>query len=244
METGSLYAKTTAFLQDLPRSVGMPFRSVLMVSAHWEEPNFTVMTHPQPPLLFDYYGFPAHTYQIQYPAPGLPALAKRVTQLLESAGIPNGTDATRGMDHGNFVPMAVMFPKADMPVVQLSLKRGLDPAQHLALGRALAPLRDEGVLIVGSGFSFHNLRMYGPAAAVPSAQFDAWLQEAVVEGPVARRSEKLNAWETAPSARLAHPREEHLIPLMVSAGAAEQEAGTCCFHEVSPLCTTSAFRFG
>ncbi|MEN9539542.1 MAG: hypothetical protein RLZZ126_1777 [Pseudomonadota bacterium] len=243
-QTQGVYDQTEAFLKGLPASIGQPVKAVLMVSAHWEEPAFTLQSHPQPGMLYDYYGFPAHTYEIKYPAPGSVALAEQVHGLIAGAGLPAALDAQRGFDHGAFVPMAVMYPEAQMPMVQLSLKLGLDPAEHLALGRALAPLREQGVLILGSGFSFHNLRMYGPAAKAPSAQFDAWLQQTLVHGPVDQRSAALVAWERAPAARLSHPREEHLLPLMVAVGAAESEASTCVFFEESPLCTISSHRFG
>jgi aromatic ring-opening dioxygenase catalytic subunit (LigB family) len=220
-------------------------QALLMLSAHWEEPQFTVQTHLKPPMLYDYGGFPAHTYQVQYPAHGSPWLAERVLTLLQQASTPVQTDAQRGYDHGMFSPMVVMYPKADMPTVQLSLKRGLDPAEHLALGRVLAPLRDEGVLIVGSGLSYHNLRNFGPGAAAPSAAFDGWLSQAL--GTVgAARSNALGAWAAAPAARLAHPREEHLLPLMVAVGAAEQDATQRVYHETGFAggITVSSYRFG
>ncbi len=228
-------------------AAGLPAapQALLMLSAHWEEPQFTVQTHLKPPMLYDYGGFPPHTYQVQYPAHGSPALAQRLQALLKSAGLPAATDAQRGYDHGMFAPMAVMYPKADMPTVQLSLKRGLDPAEHLALGRVLAPLRDEGVLIVGSGLSYHNLRAFGPAAAAPSAAFDAWLGQALATQGAAR-SAVLTQWAAAPAARWAHPREEHLIPLMVAVGAAEAEAATRVYHEANFMggVTVSSYRLG
>jgi aromatic ring-opening dioxygenase catalytic subunit (LigB family) len=215
-----------------------------MISAHWEETAFTVMDAPAPGMLYDYGGFPPHTYDVVYPAPGDPALAERVVALIEAAGLPAARDSQRGFDHGAFCTLVPMFPQADVPVVQLSLKRGLDPAGHLALGRALAPLRDEGVLILGSGFSFHNLRLYGPSGREPSAAFDGWLQS-VLPSP-AGRAERLLAWAQAPAARIAHPREEHLLPLMVAAGAAEGDAVSCNYHETDFMggVTASSFRFG
>ena len=152
-------------LADIPRQLGQTPKAVLMVTAHWEERAFTLGSSPAPGMVYDYGGFPPHTYQIVYPAPGAPALAQRVQGLLEAAGLPVAQDAQRGYDHGSFVPLAVMFPDADVPVLQMSLRTGLDPAQHLALGRALAVLRDEGVLIVGSGLSYHNLRAFGRAGS-------------------------------------------------------------------------------
>ncbi|OWT59069.1 DODA-type extradiol aromatic ring-opening family dioxygenase [Candidimonas nitroreducens] len=241
------YARLAASLRELPAQLPATPSAVLMVSAHWEvRGGFGIQSNPRPPMLYDYYGFPAHTYQIQYPAPGSPALAARVQQLLNQAGLENGLDAQRGFDHGAFVPMAVMYPKADVPMVQLSIDAGYDPARHIALGRALAPLRDEGVLILGSGLSYHNLRGLGEPGRVPSARFDAWLQDVVVNGPPAQRAERLLDWQQAPSARMAHPREDHLIPLMVAAVAAGEEPATCVYHEDNAFgaITASSFRFG
>jgi aromatic ring-opening dioxygenase catalytic subunit (LigB family) len=197
-------------------------------------------------MVFDYYGFPEHTYRIRYPAPGAPALAQRVQDLLQGAGIAAAQDATRGYDHGTFAPLAVMYPQAEVPVLQLSLKAGYDPADHLAAGRALAPLRDEGVLIVGSGLSFHNLRLRGPGAQAPSAAFDAWLHETLESGTLAERSARLLHWSQAPAARIAHPQEDHLLPLMVALGAAENEKATTVYHEVMTWTgwTVSSWRFG
>jgi aromatic ring-opening dioxygenase catalytic subunit (LigB family) len=195
-------------------------------------------------MVYDYGGFPPHTYSIVYPAPGAPALAERVAGLIEAGGLPTALNAERGYDHGAFCTAYPMYPQADVPMLQLSLRTGLDPAEHLALGRLLAPLRDEGVLIVGSGFSFHNLRLLGEAGRAPSAAFDAWLQQALPHP--AGRAERLMAWAKAPAARIAHPREEHLLPLMVAAGAAEGDAGVCNYREseLFGAITTSSFRFG
>jgi aromatic ring-opening dioxygenase catalytic subunit (LigB family) len=203
--------------------------AVVAISAHWEAPVPTVMTSAKPPMFYDYYGFPPESYTISWPAPGEPALAARVRALLGSAGIQTAEDPARGFDHGTFVPLKLTFPDADVPTIQLSLQAGLDPARHLAIGRALAPLRDEGVLLVGSGMSFHNLREYrSPRTPLVAATFDAWLQQAILADP-AERDAALTQWATAPSARQAHPREEHLLPLMVIAGAAGADRGTVAF---------------
>lgn len=244
-EARASYAGLAHSLAGMPAEIGARPAAVLMVSAHWEESEFTLMTSAQPPMLYDYYGFPPHTYEIRYPAPGAPDLAERVRALLEAAGLPAQADARRGFDHGAFVPLAVMYPEADVPVVQLSLKRGLDPAAHLALGRAIAPLRDENVLIVGSGLSYHNLRALGPAGRGASVAFDGWLQQAVVAATPAQREQHLLQWAQAPAARAAHPREEHLVPLMVASGAAQDEPGVCSYHEdTSRGIVVSSFRFG
>jgi len=220
-------------------------RAILVISGHWEEVRPTVNAGPAPPLLFDYGGFPEHTYRLTWPAPGDPTLAARVRDLLGLAGIESGADERRGWDHGVFVPLKVMLPDADIPTVQLSLKQGLDPEAHLAIGHALAPLRKEGVLIVGSGQSYHNMRgfMGGSGRADPDAEaFDAWLREALVDGNTRDRS--LTAWEQAPGARQAQPREDHLLPLMVAAGAAWEELGQTAFHGHALGKPISGFRFG
>lgn len=245
-EMGHAYDKLEAALADMPRQIGRTPRAILMISAHWEAPVFTVMGNPRPPMIYDYGGFPAHTYQVHYDAPGSPALAQRVRQLIEGAGLPAAIDAERGFDHGTFSPMAAIYPNAEVPLVQLSLKRGLDPALHIELGRALAPLRDEDVLIVGSGLSYHNLHRFGPEGREASRTFDDWLASTLLQTPASLRNAHLVDWEDAPAARLAHPREEHLLPLMVAVGAAEDEAATRVYYENAFMeaLTVSSFRFG
>lgn len=244
-QTGG-YAQLAASLQAMPATLPAPPNAILVVSAHWEERNFTVQATAQPGMIHDYSGFPAHTYEVSYPAPGAPEVAKRVKALLLPAGIEADEDAERGFDHGTFSPLAVMYPQANIPVLQLSLKRGLDPEAHLAVGRALRPLRDEGILIVGSGLSYHNLRELGPRGQAPSAAFDAWLQSSVVQASPQEREDNLRVWATAPAARQAHPREEHLLPLMVAVGAAGDDPGVCVYHEATffGAVTVSSFRFG
>ena len=238
------WAELGDFLRDLPQSLPERPRAILMVSGHWEAPAFTVNTGEAPPLLYDYYGFPEHTYRLSYPAPGSPALAKRVRGLLAAAGLQSLEDDARGFDHGVFVPMLVVDPEAGIPVLQVSLQRSLDPALHIAAGKALAPLRDEGVLIVGSGMSYHNMRGFGPGFEAASEGFDDWLTEVVTEPDVEKREAALSAWQQAPHARTCHPREEHLIPLMVAAGAGAADPGSKVFEGRIPNVTISAFRFG
>ncbi|MCB5363705.1 dioxygenase [Pusillimonas sp. CC-YST705] len=245
-EAQAMYALLTESLRAMPSQLPRRPDAILMISAHWETQGaLAVMTHPQPPMLYDYYGFPEHTYKIRYAAPGSPELARRTSQLLQSIG-PVHEDAERGFDHGAFVPLYVMYPEADIPVTQLSIEKHFDPALHVAIGRALAPLRDENVLIVCSGLSYHNLREIRSIGALPSAQFDAWLQQVVVQGPIDERIPQLLDWEQAPAARQAHPREDHLIPLMVAAGAAEHDPATCVYHDKGLFAgiTASSFRFG
>lgn len=221
-----------------------PPKALLVISAHWEVAVPTVMTSPRPPMLYDYYGFPPASYEIQWPAPGSPKLAARVNELLFEAGISSATDAERGFDHGTFVPLKLAYPDAEVPTVQLSLKAGLDPAEHLAIGRALAPLRDEGVFIIGSGMTFHNLRAFRDPRSQPVAEtFDRWLREAATAEP-AERDTQLIAWEQAPLARAAHPREEHLLPLMVIAGAAGNDRGTIAYNGTFAGLRLSAYHYG
>jgi aromatic ring-opening dioxygenase catalytic subunit (LigB family) len=234
--------RTAAWLKSLVAGLPERPKAILMISGHWEEPVFTVGSSEQPPMLFDYYGFPEHTYRLAFDAPGSPQLANRVRELLGAAGLPTAADAERGYDHGVFVPMLLATPEADIPVVQLSLKAGLDPAEHLAAGRALAPLRDEGVLIVGSGMSWHNMRGFSPAFTGRSQVFDAWLETAMADP--ARRDEAIRHWDTAPYAREAHPREEHLAPLFVAAGAAEGEPGRLAFRDTAMDVVISGYAFG
>lgn len=235
--------RLAAWLKGMHAEIGQVPRAILVISGHWEEAEVTLTSHPQPPLYFDYYGFPEHTYRLTWPAPGHPQLAREIQHLLGAAGIPARLDAQRGYDHGVFVPFKLMFPAADIPTLVLSLRQDLDPAFHLRLGRALAPLREQGVLIVGSGMSFHNLRAFGPAGGADAAAFDAWLT-ATVAAPAAEREQALARWNAAPSARRAHPREEHLLPLMVAAGAAGDQAGERVFTDTIMGLQISAFRFG
>jgi aromatic ring-opening dioxygenase catalytic subunit (LigB family) len=231
-----------AFLRSLPAILPARPSAILIVSGHWETGGFGLTSSVRPPLIFDFNGFPPETYQLAYPVAGSPDLARAAADLLTVAGLAAELDAARGLDHGVFVPLKVAFPLADIPVVEMSVDRSLDPALHLAAGRALAPLRKDGVVIIGSGMSYHNMRGYGdPRATGSSVAFDAWLGHAVGLDPAAR-SAMLVDWLSAPASRLSHPREEHLIPLMVAAGASGQR-GERIFHaEVLKTCI-SAYRF-
>ena len=238
---------TQRFLEGLGNTLPETPKALLVISGHWEEPAFTASAAPRPELIFDYSGFPEHTYQLTWPAPGDPELAQRVTDLLAQAGLPAAMSPDRGFDHGVFVPLKVAFPEAQIPVVTLSLAASpsgeFDPAQHLAAGRALAPLRDEGVLIVGSGMSFHNLRRYfQPETRERARAFNTWLSNAV-DLPAVERNALLAAWRDAPFAAYSHPREEHLIPLMVAAGAGGDGPGTRIFTDEPMGATISAYRF-
>ncbi len=223
-------------------------RAVLMVSSHWEERGFAVSSSATPGMVYDYSGFPEHTYHIRYAAPGAPDVAARVKELLDAGGLGARLDPERGFDHGTFSIMKPMYPEEAMPIVQLSIDPGYDAELHLQLGRLLAPLRDEGVLIIGSGLTYHNLsELRGGGRAVEASRaFDAWLQETVVASKPEDRTAGLIAWAHAPMARAAHPREDHLIPLMTVVGAAEGEAAATVYHQPDLFggVTASSFRLG
>jgi aromatic ring-opening dioxygenase catalytic subunit (LigB family) len=219
-------------------------KAILVISGHWEEDRPTVSINPKPGMLFDYYGFPPHTYQLSYPAPGDPALASRVRDLLQTAGIACDTDDKRGFDHGVFVPQLIIDPDAKIPVVMLSMQHDLDPARHIEIGQALEPLRDEGVLILGSGLSFHNLRTFFSGDGRASHLFDAWLNESVDGADAATRNARLTRWAEAPAARACHPREDHLIPLMVASGAGGADIGRRSFQDEVGGQAVSCFQFG
>ena len=242
----AMFAPLESSLKQMVRNHGETPKAILMISGHWETERPTVMGAANPPMLYDYYGFPPETYEVVYAAPGAPELAARTAELLEAVGISTDIDPERGYDHGVFSPMEVMYPDADVPLFQLSILKSYDPEAHLAIGRALAPLRDEGVMIVGSGLSFHNLPlMRDGTGSTPSAQFDAWLYEAMNAEPGARRRAVIE-WEAAPAARICHKEEDHLVPLFVALGAAEQEAATRIYHndnEMSGI-SVSNYRFG
>ena len=239
-----LWDGMAAFLRGAITGLPTRPRALVMVSAHWEESRFTVGSAARPGMLFDYSGFPPHTYQFDYASPGDPALAARVRRLLADAGLPVGEDDRRGYDHGMFIPLMLMAPEADIPVIQLSLRAGLDPIEHAKVGEALRPLRDDGVFVVGSGMSYHNMRGYGRRESGPvSDRFDGWLSETVAIPDASTRATALAGWATHPDGRASHPREEHLIPLMVVAGSGGDVAGRRVFSDCVMETTVSAFRF-
>lgn len=238
--------RMAAFLRAIGTTLAQPPRAIVLVSAHWLAAEFTAGAAAQPDLIYDYYNFPPHTYELTYPAPGQPALAQQVVERLQQAGLPGATDPVRGFDHGTFIPLKLIFPQAQIPVVQLSLRRDLEATAHLEAGRALQPLRQEGVLIIGSGMSFHNMRGYGDPRFGPiSDRFDDWLTRAVELDPAARW-QALAHWEQAPGARACHPegQEEHLLPLLLAAGAAGEERGQRVFTDRVMGTRLSGYRFG
>jgi len=232
------------WLEDIVPGLPEKPKAIVVVTAHWEAEPVRVTAMRDPALVFDYYNFPPHTYELTWPAPGAPELAARMRGLLADAGIASEDEPERGFDHGVFIPLKVMLPDAGIPTVAVSLRPDLDPAFHQSLGRALAPLRDEGVLILGSGMSYHNMAGFFSGDQLDTSRaFDDWLR-ATVEGKGAARAEALNAWTDAPMARDVHPREEHLLPLMVAAGAAADEPGAATFSDVVMGVRLTGVRFG
>ena len=216
------------FMTRLPARLKKP-DVILVISAHWEEGAATLLGAQNPVMFYDYYGFPDEAYDITYPAPGSPERANRIVELLKENNIPARLDPRRGFDHGLFIPLKLMYPRADIPCLQLSLLRGLNPGAHIALGKALRELRSEDILVIGSGFSFHNMRAFswqGIGDADPANEaFQDWLIEVCTSPlPESEREQRLIEWEKAPSARYCHPREEHLLPLHVCAGMADKPA--------------------
>ncbi|MBT3323343.1 MAG: dioxygenase [Anaerolineae bacterium] len=217
-----------AFMTQLPAQLRKP-DVILVISAHWEESRATLLGAKTPSLYYDYYGFPEKAYEITYPVSGDPLLAEKISALLEEKNIPSRVDTERGFDHGTFIPLKLMYPDADIPVVQLSLIRGLDATAHIALGNALNELMKENILVIGSGFSFHNQKaFFGSELSAPDPANDAfqnWLIETCTNSLSQTEREKhLIRWEEAPAARYCHPREEHLLPLHICVGMAKSSA--------------------
>ena len=213
-------------LEDIASSVPVP-NAIIVISAHWEEQIPTITAGKNPPLIYDYYGFPDDSYKIQYPCRGEPGLADEAHRVLISSEIDAALDDSRGFDHGLFVPLKIMYPEANIPCIQLSLVNTLDPKQHIAIGRALQTLCRENILVIGSGFSFHNLEAFFASDTSESHQlnhsFEEWLMKVCSSRDYSEeeRTEMLVHWSEAEGARYCHPREEHLLPLHVCYGVAE-----------------------
>lgn len=220
------------FLEKIPSQL-RNVKAILTISAHWEEDLPSVNTAEKPGMLYDYYNFPPESYELKYPAPGAPELARKVAASLQKAGIATAENSERGYDHGVFIPLMIMYPEAGLPIAQLSLANSMDPKLHIEMGKALSELRREGVLIFGSGLSFHNLGELRGDKVAPSIEFNNWLKDACSSSVYTadKRFEMLSGWEEAPSARFCHPREEHLLPLHVCLGAAQGQAAEVVFDE-------------
>jgi len=213
-------------LKNIAAAIKKP-TAIIVVSAHWEENIPTITSGSTPSLIYDYYGFPEESYEIEYPCPGEPLLAKQIHKSLENAGIKTRLIEQRGFDHGLFVPLKIMYPNANIPCVQLSLLNNLDPSDHIKIGRALQELSYEGVLVIGSGFSFHNMKeFFTPETSVSKVMneaFENWLLETCCSTDYTEeeRMDRLVNWVDAPSARFCHPREEHLLPLHICYGVGQ-----------------------
>jgi aromatic ring-opening dioxygenase catalytic subunit (LigB family) len=240
-----LWDRMAGHLRGLAASIARRPDAILVISGHWEADVPTVNAAPEHSFYYDYYGFPEHTYRLKYPAKGSPALAARTRALLTNAGIASAEETGRGLDHGVFVPLLLAYPDADIPIVQLSLRHDMDAQTHLTIGQALQPLRDEGVLIIGSGMSYHNLRkiisVHGNAESVA---FDAWLTAAATHPDPSARRAKMAAWRSAPFATDCHPEADHLLPLLVVIGAAGDDIGRRVYEDRLMGKAVSAYHFG
>ena len=243
-------SKLANFLRSFRHTISKP-KAIVIFSAHWESGDDHVLVNvaPNPSLYFDYYGFPKETYELKYPAPGSPDVGGRILSLLGDSKIKARKETKRGWDHGVFVPLTQLYPDADVPIVQVSVYSSLDPLEHIKLGRALAPLRDEGVLLLGSGALTHNLPALmraSPTDGARSKEFMQWLLSNTLGSVGSDRSKALAGWKTAPHARFAHPREEHLIPLFVVLGAAEEDSAKVLFDQFANggIFALHCLRFG
>lgn len=241
------HANLERFLRAHPATMAKP-EAIVVISAHWEETLVTITASPSPPLLFDYYGFPPETYGYRYPAPGHPGLAERVQGLLQTEGIDSRLDNQRGFDHGMFVPLMLMYPEADIPCIQVSLVASLDAAEHVRIGKALAALKTESLLFLGSGFSFHNMKALiskrDDSIDSLNQEFENWLAATCSDTELAEseREQRLIDWESAPHARYCHPREEHLLPLQVCYGI-RQGAAKRVFQQPVARFIASAYQW-
>jgi 4,5-DOPA dioxygenase extradiol len=227
----ALFHNMSQFLRKFPDTIPKP-DAIIVISAHWEETTISITASPNPPMLYDYTGFPAESYELQYPAPGHPELASRIVGLLSEKDIESRLDYERGFDHGVYIPLLLMYPDADIPCIQVSLSSSLDAAFHIQLGKALASLKNENLLILGSGYSFHNMTvMMSAKGGLPNEinqQFETWLAQTCSGSDLsdADREQRLANWDKAPHARFCHPREEHLLPLQVCYGVGGSVAKT------------------
>lgn len=217
------HQKMVSFIREIPNYIDKP-DSIVVISAHWEEKKPMITGAEKPSLVYDYYGFPEKAYKISYPAPGNPTLAQRTQDLLKQNNLDAEIDNNRGLDHGTFIPLKIMFPESNIPIIQISLVKGLNPLHHITIGKAIRELLNENILLLGSGFSFHNMTKFDwEGKNQPDKQndeFQFWLIDSLTGDYKQKEIEdKLVNWEQAPQARYCHPREDHLIPLAVCFGA-------------------------
>ncbi|WP_407646576.1 DODA-type extradiol aromatic ring-opening family dioxygenase [Gluconobacter cerevisiae] len=246
MEWGNTWDRMAAYLRSVSGTLPRRPDAIVVMSGHWETDEMRIGSALHPSLIYDYYGFPPHTYQLEYPVPGAPDVSEKVLGLLKDAGVDCAADANRGLDHGVFIPFMLAFPDASIPVVEISLPRTMDAADVLQLGQLLEPLRSENILLVGTGMTYHNMRYLMRPDAVSdgrSVAFDNWLQN-TVEAPSDLRRSRLVDWEHAPFAQDCHPQPEHLLPLMFAAGAAGTDTGHRDYSDVIMGKALSGFRFG
>ena len=225
------HKELVARLQAIAAGIAKP-SAIIVISAHWEEAVPTITAGARPAIIYDYYGFPEESYQIEYSCPGEPTLAGKLRDVLNQTGMHAKLDKQRGFDHGLFIPLTIMYPKADIPCVQLSLLNTLDPAPHIQMGQALQHLDVDNVLVLGSGFSFHNMKAFFTTATAETEAmnlaFERWLIDTCTNTTLEEeaRAQRFLDWEKAPYARYCHPREEHLLPLHVCYGMTQQ----ACSH--------------
>ena len=235
------------FLKNLGEEYNNKIKAILVISAHWEENVPTINFSETPGLLYDYYGFPDYTYHLTWAAHGDPFLAEKVEYLLNNNGIETARENKRGYDHGVFVPLMVAFPNPKMPIIQLSLVKKLDPQLHINIGKALEPLREDGVLIIGSGMSYHNIKTFfvnDTNLKKVSEEFDTWLKQTIIFSNKEEREKELINWYKAPSATFSHPSSEHLAPLFVCAGAGYNDKATQVYSNYLLGAKISGFAFG
>lgn len=226
--------KMIQFMKNLPQKIKRP-DSIIVISAHWEENIVTIQSGTEPDIMYDYYGFPEAAYSIKYPCKGNTDLALKISGLFSENSVEHRLDNNRAYDHGSYIPLKMMYPNADVPVLQISLHHNLDPLTHLNIGKALRPLLEENVLIIGSGFSFHNMRKFDFDGKNIEDSLNDEFQDKLIEICCNERDEKnkmelFKNWENLPGARYCHPREEHLLPLLVCAGLSK-DVGTKIFDD-------------
>lgn len=239
------YRATEAALAGVVSTLPQQPKAIAIVTAHWITATFSMATHARPGMIYDYGGFPEHTYEVQYPAPNSAEVCARLAELAAEHGLTLRADPNHGFDHGVFVPLHVMRPQADIPVLSLSIQVNYDYAQHVAYGRMLAALRDEGVLLVCSGLNYHNMRGFGRAESLAPAQaFNAFLNDALTQATGQARIDALAKWDHHPAARLVHPEEDHLVPLFVAVGAAGDDPGQVLVEEMVMGIPMVSWRFG